>query len=46
MKFYRQAGLYYLVSAIAFAVNLVIYGLLVYYCHVNYLLAATIGFVV
>jgi putative flippase GtrA len=46
MKFYRQAGLYYFVSAIAFAVNLLLYGFLIYYCRVNYLWAATAGFIV
>jgi putative flippase GtrA len=45
MKFYRQAGLYYVVSAIAFAINLLIYGSLIYYCHVYYLFAAILGFV-
>ena len=46
MKSFKQAGLYYAVSAIAFAVNLLLYGFLIYYCHVQYLLAATAGFVV
>lgn len=46
MKPYRQVGLYYSITAIAFAVNLLIYSFLIYYCHVNYLLAATVGFVV
>lgn len=46
MKIYKQAGLYYFVSAIAFIINLSIYGSLIYYGHVYYLYAATIGFVI
>jgi putative flippase GtrA len=46
MKLYRQVSLYYIVSAITVVINLLIYGLLVYYCHVYYLWAATIGFII
>jgi putative flippase GtrA len=46
MKLYKQASLYYIVSAITVVINLLMYAFLVYYSHVSYLLAATIGFVI
>jgi putative flippase GtrA len=46
MKIYKQAALYYFISASAFIINLLIYGFLIYFGHVYYLYAATIGFAI
>jgi putative flippase GtrA len=46
MKLYRQAGLYYIISGITVVINLLVYGFLIYVCRVDYLWAATIGFVI
>ena len=45
MKLYRRVGLYYIISAITVAINLAVYGWLVYGLGINYLVAATGGFV-
>jgi len=46
MKLYKQAGLYYVISGITVVINLLAYAFLIYYCHIYYLLAATLGFIV